>query len=50
MELSCLPRMHVRACVCMRRVRDVTPQPPHTPIHPAPLPPEPQGAQNSKIQ
>ena len=51
MELSCLPRMHVRACVCVHACACalVWGAPP-SPIHPAPPPPEPQGAQNTKIQ
>ena len=64
MKLSCLPRMHVRACACpcacVCMCVGGTPQPPpppstHPPTTPhphppTPPPPEPQGAQNTKIQ
>ena len=44
--------VRVRACVRMRVhvCGGHPPTTPHPPIHPAPPPPEPQGAQNTKIQ
>ena len=51
MKLSCLTRVHVCACMHMHvHMCGGHPQLPPTPIHPAPPPQEPQGAQNTKIQ
>ena len=52
MKLSCLPRMHVRVCVCMHACRCMymckkfTPQPSPNPIHPTP--PHPQSCREPK--
>ena len=51
MKLSCLPRAHVRACVCVHvhACAHVWGAPAPPSIH-SPPPPDPQGAQNTKIQ
>ena len=54
MKLSCLPHVHVCACMCVHACAcaHVWGAPPnHPPPHPtSPPSPEPQGAQNTKIQ
>ena len=54
MKLSCLPHMHVcvgacmHACTCAHVCGAPPNHPPPSSTHP--LPPEPQGAQNTQIQ